>query len=208
MLLLYTIYLTILIQISPKLTASVDNVKVHGEAVGTDYFTSHSFNVPISPQTITFNDPDIKEWHFHVYWFQTNPTSYQHAMKIHSLLIDAVTTKQFIVVFHGITDEILPGVNVSAIPKINITPIGPHPCGSFEVWTPKEYFPQAMSFFMRNRGDLTILLHPLSPHEIEDHTARTMWLGPSFPLDLTVLTMDLEFVPLQYPELGLGYSAK
>jgi len=34
-----------------------------------------------------------------------------------------------------------------------------------------------------------------------------MWLGPQYRLDLTVLEEDLDGVPLQYPELGLGYSA-
>ncbi len=44
--------------------------------------------------------------------------------------------------------------------------------------------------------------------QVEDHSARTMWLGPSFRIDLTVLEEDIGFAPLQYPELGLGYSAK
>ena len=35
-----------------------------------------------------------------------------------------------------------------------------------------------------------------------------MWLGPPFRLDLRVLKEELSDPPLQYPELGLGYSAK
>ena len=66
---------------------------------------------------------------------------------------------------------------------------------------------------MRNRGELTVLFHPLSSHEvcvlldskrciavsvqIEDHTARAMWLGPSYRLDLTVLEEDLGHIPFQ-----------
>jgi DOPA 4,5-dioxygenase len=90
---------------------------------------------------------------------------------------------------------------------VNDVPVGPHPIGSFETWVPKEYFGIVTSWFMRNRGSLQVLLHPLSRHEIEDHTARAMWLGPSLRLDLTVLTADIGYPPLQYPELKLGYSA-
>jgi len=174
---------------------------------GQDFVTSHSFTKPISKDDVLFADPEIKEYHFHVYWFQTNQNDFKAAMKLRDLLIEAVKRKEFVVIFNGITNEIIPKVNVKAIPKINTHPIGPHPCGSFEVWTPKEYFSEAMSFFMRNRGELSILLHPLSMHEIEDHSGRAMWLGPSYRLDYTVLAEELQHVPLEYPELGLGYSA-
>ena len=113
-------------------------------------------------------------------------------------------------VLNGVTDAILPGVNVSNIPLFNEAPIGPHPCGSYEVWCPKESMAQALSFFMLRRGELSILLHPLTPHEIQDHTGRSMWLGAPYKLDLTPL-IALEDGPgeggAQYPELGLGYSA-
>jgi hypothetical protein len=33
----------------------------------------------------------------------------------------------------GVTDQMLPGLNTSAIPNINEGPVGPHPCGSYEV---------------------------------------------------------------------------
>eukprot|EP01126_Amoeba_proteus_P054915 TRINITY_DN677_c0_g1_i1.p1 TRINITY_DN677_c0_g1~~TRINITY_DN677_c0_g1_i1.p1 ORF type:complete len:195 (+),score=36.23 TRINITY_DN677_c0_g1_i1:116-700(+) len=171
---------------------------------GTSYYTTHSFNQPLDPEAVRFLDPEIKEWHFHVYWFQTNPISQTQALKLRQLLLQAVEAREFIVIFNGITSEIVPGINETAIPKFNIHPIGPHPCGSFEVWTPKESFAPAMSWFMRHRGDLSILLHPLSRHEIEDHTGRSLWLGPPFRLDLTVLNEDLGGPPFQYPELKLG----
>jgi len=118
-----------------------------------------------------------------------------------------VKAREFIAIFHGITQDIVPRVNTSNIPPLNKGPRGPHPCGSFEVWVPKEYVAPALSWFMVNRGSLTILLHPLSRYEIEDHSARSMFLGPEYRLDLTVLAADIGHAPLQYPELGLGYSA-
>lgn len=64
-----------------------------------------------------------------------------------------------------------------------------------------------MSYMMINRGGLTILLHPLSNHAIEDHSGRAMFLGPPLTLDLTVLSETGGDEP-QYPELGLGYHGK
>ena len=68
-----------------------------------------------------------------------------------------------------------------------------------------------MSFFMRRRGELSILLHPLTDHPIQDHTGRAMWMGTPYKIDLTCLSEyspgpDGEDAP-QYPELELGYSA-
>ena len=65
-----------------------------------------------------------------------------------------------------------------------------------------------MSHMMLNRGETSIMLHPLSVHCIEDHTGRLMWMGVPFNLDRTVLSFDdPECDGLQYPELKLGYSA-
>ena len=99
------------------------------------------------------------------------------------------------------------GLNVSAIYPINMHPIGPHPVGSYEVWCPREYLAEVMDFFMRRRGELTILIHPLSRHDIQDHFNRNMWLGSPIAIDGTVLVEDYGHPPFQYPELKLGYSA-
>ena len=170
--------------------------------------TSHTFTHPIESNETTFpDDGEIKEYHFHTYWFQHRPESYAAALRIQSELLNAVTEGKFIVVLPGITEEILPGIDESQIPHINTEPVGPHPCGSFETWVPQEYLSEAMSFFMQRRGELSILFHPRTRWEVEDHGARNMWIGPPMRLDYTVLALDLEEPPAQYPELNLGYSA-
>ena len=175
---------------------------------GVCHTTTHSLVNPIdSTDTAFSNDPEIKEWHFHVYWFQNRPEAYDAALRLRDELIAGVENGDFVVVLNGVTAEMLPGLDESHIPHINTKPVGPHPCGSYEVWVPKEYFADAMSLFMERRGELSILLHPLTRHEVEDHWSRNMWLGPPFRLDLTVLSEDIGHVPLQYPELKLGYSA-
>jgi len=112
-----------------------------------------------------------------------------------------------LVVLNGITNDILPAINVSKIPNVNYEPIGPHPIGSYEVWTTIEYVGIVLSWFMLNRQELTILLHPLTNNEAEDHYGRSMWLGPSLRLDFTVLNgSDLVDGGSEYPELQIGYN--
>ena len=49
--------------------------------------------------------------------------------------------------------------------------------------------------------------YPLTQYEVLDHSDRSAWMGKPVPLDLTRLPEYVDKVPLQYPELGLGYSA-
>merc|ERR1712008_126833 len=148
----------------------------------------------------------VKEYHLHVYWAQNNPQQEEEALRIRDLLIEQVAAGKLVVVLTGVTSELLPGLDDSKVPSFNTGPLGPHPAGSFEVWSPQEYLAEAMSILMYHRGNLSILVHPLGKTEISDHTTEAMWLGPSWPLDTSVLDR-FGGDPPQYPELGLGYSA-
>lgn len=158
-----------------------------------------------------FPDRDIREWHFHVYFFQNQKDSVAAALRIKEELVAHVDSGDFVVVLDGVDGKILPQLSASSVarvPSVNMSPVGPHPAGSFEVWAPAESLASALSFFMRRRGELSILLHPLGPHEVEDHHARSMWLGDPWKIDLTGLPEEQEAVGSQYPELGLGYAAQ
>ncbi|CAG8728003.1 11544_t:CDS:1, partial [Racocetra fulgida] len=63
------------------------------------------------------------------------------------------------------------------------------------------------SWFLLHRGDLSVLVHPLTKEQVKDHTNRATWLGASVPVDVEWMPPVLNKTPLQYPELGLGYSA-
>jgi DOPA 4,5-dioxygenase len=51
----------------------------------------------------------------------------------------------------------------------------------------------------------SILVHPLTQHQRRDHESRNAWMGTPWPIYLDVLPLDGD-LPLQYPELGLGWS--
>lgn len=53
---------------------------------------------------------------------------------------------------------------------------------------------------------LSILIHPLTAQQRRDHESRNGWLGTPWPIYLDGLPRESEEVPLQYPELQLGWS--
>ena len=150
---------------------------------------------------------EILEYHFHVYFFQNNAKSVKTAKWIQNELISKVKNHEFLVVLNGIGNEILPDLDTSKLFDFNMKPVGPHPCGSFEVWVPKQYFVKVLSWFMLNRGNLSVLLHPLTPQALKDHFERSMWLGHPFKIDPTVLKDETgPFMKSEHPELKLGYA--
>lgn len=180
---------------------------------GNEFFTTHSTLEPLpgkSHYNEGFEDKDIKEFHFHVYFFQNNPQSVADAQRLRKSIVDRVSNGDFIAVCDGVNSENLPGFNsTDKVPPVNMEPRGPHPAGSYEVWVSQEYLGKVMSHMMLNRGENSVMLHSLTKHCIEDHTGRLMWMGVPFNIDRTVLLLDdPDCDGLQYPELGLGYSAK
>lgn len=66
-------------------------------------------------------------------------------------------------------------------------PVGPHPVAMYQVAFPVEEFPQIVPWLMLNRGALSILVHPLTGDDYEDHAYYPLWLGTPLPLKLEVL---------------------
>jgi len=138
-------------------------------------------------------DSEIKEWHFHIYFHQRNADEHQAALELRDAVLRLRRDGAFI-----------------AVPlfRVNTDPIGPHPVGSYEIWCPSESFASVYSYLCQHRGELSILVHPLTREERKDHELRNSWIGPSFPLDLSKLPVLADEVPLQYPSLKLGYSSE
>ena len=190
--------------------ASPADDPVHG---GSRYVTSHAAQQPIDRASTGFDDePVLKEFHFHVYFHVADAgdcphcnDSYVAALRVRDALVEGVAARRYVAVLAGVTPAMLPGLNASSTYPINTRPQGPHPCGSYEVWVPREYLAAVLDVVLRERGELSVFFHPLSAHAVEDHVGRSMWLGPPFRLNLNALDDDGD--PPQYPELGLGYHA-
>ncbi|KAA1477724.1 hypothetical protein DENSPDRAFT_867715 [Dentipellis sp. KUC8613] len=145
---------------------------------------------PTDLQTVL--ESEIKEWHFHIYFHQHNAEEHHAALELRDAVLRLRRDGAFI-----------------AVPlfRVNLSPIGPHPVGSYEIWCPSESFAAVFSYLCINRGELSVLVHPLTREERKDHDTRKAWIGPSFPLDLSVLPVQSETVPLQYASLKVGCSS-
>jgi len=63
-------------------------------------------------------------------------------------------------------------------------PIGPHTQPMFVVEETPSHMEDVYKFMILNRGDLSVLIHPITKNELEDHTTSVGWLGKPVPLDL------------------------
>ncbi|KAI9059763.1 hypothetical protein FKP32DRAFT_1657251 [Trametes sanguinea] len=137
-------------------------------------------------------ESEIKEWHFHIYFHQRNADEHHAALELRDAVLRLRRDGAFV-----------------AVPlfRVNTDPIGPHPVGSYEIWCPSESFVSVYSYLCLNRGNLSVLIHPLTREERKDHEIRQAWLGPPFPLDLSTLPVKSDEIPFQYASLKLGYSS-
>lgn len=66
-------------------------------------------------------------------------------------------------------------------------PIGPHPVSMYQVAFAVAEFPRLVPWLMLNRAGLTILVHPLTGNDYDDHAHHALWLGAVLPLRLDML---------------------
>ena len=107
--------------------------------------------------------PEIKDWHAHVYF---NPATRDRAWALRERI-----EKSF---------DIQMG-------RFHEKPVGPHPQFSYQVHFRNDQLAPLVSWLTLERDGLTVLVHPNTGEELEDHRDRAMWLGPSDTLKLDVL---------------------
>ena len=71
--------------------------------------------------------------------------------------------------------------------SISYGPRGPHVSPMFGLDIPSFELESVLGFLIQNRGRHSVLIHPVSGHELLDHTHNAMWLGAPQELDLSVL---------------------
>ncbi|KAK6500065.1 hypothetical protein TWF481_010423 [Arthrobotrys musiformis] len=131
-----------------------------------------------------------REWHFHIYFLLQSETETAAALALRDAVLRLRRDGAFVAV---------------PLRRVNKYPIGPHPAGSYEIWVPDSSFSEVFFYLASNRGNLSVLVHPLTASQREDHESRNAWMGTPWPIYLDVLPHDGD-IPLQYPELGLGWS--
>ena len=72
------------------------------------------------------------------------------------------------------------------IGRVHQKMVGPHPMWSCQIIFGSENFDELVTWLELNRENLTILIHPLSGNDLEDHTIYAYWLGDGTDLDLSI----------------------
>ena len=72
------------------------------------------------------------------------------------------------------------------IGHFHLAPVGPHPRGSCQMTVPTEVFGEVATWLSVNRSGLTIFAHASTGDDRTDHSANTIWFGPSESLDLSL----------------------
>ena len=66
-------------------------------------------------------------------------------------------------------------------------PVGPHPEPMYQVAFAPDEFDGVVRWLMLNRRGLTVLVHPETGFDLEDHRDRALWMGRVLDLKLEVL---------------------
>ena len=67
---------------------------------------------------------------------------------------------------------------------------GPFPTADWSVFVLPGYLEKMMMWMFQRRESYSILVHPNSGCEVEDHTDWASWSGQVWPLDATIFSHD------------------
>lgn len=105
----------------------------------------------------------IGSWHAHVYF-------------------DAATAQTARTVYDGVSAA-FPGVEIG---RFHEKPVGPHPMWSFQIAFPPDLLATVLPWLTLNREGLDVFIHPNTGDGLADHRDHTVFIGKSYPLNLSI----------------------
>ena len=131
--------------------------------------------------------PPILSWHAHILYMESNNEQYQSAIDLRALFVQEFSDylgedcdgdydfgRLCMIIDHDMT-------NKTVFPS-------PFPVGEFAVFVPIPYYSLVIPWFVQNRGEFSLLVHPNSGWGYNDHTEWASWTGSQWPLDLSFFT--------------------
>lgn len=113
---------------------------------------------------MTDNPTDaIASWHAHVYF-------------------DAGTREPA----RALYDRVAARFPAAEMGRFHERPVGPHPMWSYQIAFPAAQFAEIVPWLTLNRAGLDVFVHPNTGDGRADHSEHAMFLGKSYPLDLTI----------------------
>jgi len=64
----------------------------------------------------------------------------------------------------------------------------PFPVGEWSAFVPVPYYYKVVSWFVQHRGEFSLLVHPNTGCEYEDHSIWAQWSGNAWNLDMSIFT--------------------
>ncbi|MEH6405368.1 MAG: DOPA 4,5-dioxygenase family protein, partial [Sneathiella sp.] len=120
------------------------------------YRQRNSAIVPLSVTTIV-------GYHAHIYYDPQNPEDLASAQHLRKLM-----EEKFAASFGRWRD----------------VPVGPHPSAMFQVAFSNSVFPELLPWLMLNCEGRSILVHPETGHDLDNHSLQAVWLGEKLALKL------------------------
>jgi len=131
--------------------------------------------------------PPVLSWHTHITYFLTNPDSINGALALRDEAAEYFA--QYlgpecdgrydygylcIINDHNFENETLEG--------------GPFPVGEWSIFVPVPYYSLVVPWMIQHRGDFSLIVHPNTGFEYEDHSIWASWTGLAQPLDMSIFT--------------------
>ena len=107
--------------------------------------------------------PEVTGYHAHIY--------YDEASRADAAVVREALDAHFTVKLGRWRDE----------------PVGPHPEPMYQVAFAPDQFDRIVRWLMLNRRGLTVLVHPETGQDLEDHRDQALWMGRVLDLNLDVL---------------------
>ncbi|HEV2122672.1 MAG TPA: DOPA 4,5-dioxygenase family protein [Chloroflexota bacterium] len=108
-----------------------------------------------------------EDFHFHFYFGVGPNDSRESALSIRGQLAQTATFRY-------------------QLPPVREEPMGPHQWPIWSIWVDRANFTDATEWMMRCHGPHSVLVHPNTGDDLQDHTTHAMWLGEPRPLNLAV----------------------
>jgi len=108
----------------------------------------------------------ITDYHAHIYFAEGDNAARDGSIALREHIIDSFDG------IEGMTREVAGG---------------PHPTPMVQVNFPIVRFDDVVPWLMLNRGELSVLVHPVTGHDVADHGDHALWLGEPLPINFDAL---------------------
>ena len=67
-------------------------------------------------------------------------------------------------------------------------PVGPHPVWSCQLTVSVDQLGEVIPWLLIHHGNVDVFIHPNTGDDLADHTRYVMWIGESYPLNISIFS--------------------